>query len=205
MTLKTKQSDRKNADGIVISNLSKSFDGVPVLRDLSLTVERTGVTALMGASGCGKTTLCSLLLGLEKPDAGEIRNPYTAVSCAFQDPRLLPWLSAEENVMLVLKGLPKAEKRRIARSMLSPLGLADALKKRPSELSGGMQQRVSLARAFVAPHELLILDEPFRGLDEKNKCEVLKMIVSLSETRPVLLVTHDRSDADALGARVVTL
>ena len=193
------------ANGIVLSEVSKTFADTAVLDHFSLTVAPTGVTVLMGASGSGKTTICSLLLGLTEPDAGEIVNPYKQISCAFQDPRLLPWLSAEENVMLVLSGLPKAEKRKCAREMLTSLGLSDALKKRPSQLSGGMQQRVSLARAFVSPHDFLILDEPFRGLDEDNKAVVTEMIRTLAESCPILLITHDKSDADALSAVVVTL
>ena len=94
---------------------------------------------------------------------------------------------------------------RIAAEMLTALGLGDALSKRPAELSGGMQQRVSLARALVMPHRLLLLDEPFRGLDSDNRRTVTEMIRTLSRTRPVLLVTHDPSDAEALDATVVTL
>jgi len=192
-------------DGIVLSGVSKSFDGSPVLSDFSLTVAPRGVTALMGTSGSGKTTVCSLLLGLTRPDAGEIVNPARQVSAAFQDPRLIPWLTAEDNVAFVLHGVPKEEKRARAREMLTLLGLTDAYGKYPAELSGGMQQRVSLARAFLAPHDFLILDEPFRGLDDENRATVLGMIAELAQDSPVLLVTHDRSDVEALGAKAIRL
>lgn len=195
----------EQSTGIVFTKVSKSFDGVPVLKDLSLTVKPLGVTALMGQSGSGKTTICSLLLSIEKPDAGRIDNPYKRISCAFQDPRLIPWLTAEENVSFVLTGLSQTEKRDKAREILTSLGLGNAFGKLPRELSGGMQQRVSLARAFIAPHELLILDEPFRGLDEGNKARVIGLIRKEAERCPVLLVTHDVSDIEALNAETVSL
>ena len=195
----------EQSTGIVFTKVSKSFDGIPVLKDLSLTVKPLGVTALMGQSGSGKTTICSLLLGIEKPDAGRIDNPYKRISCAFQDPRLIPWLTAEENVSFVLTGLSQKEKRDKAREILMSLGLGNAFGKLPRELSGGMQQRVSLARAFIAPHELLILDEPFRGLDEGNKGRVIGLIRKEAERCPVLLVTHDVSDIEALNAETVSL
>ena len=191
--------------GIVLSHISKSFGSDLIFDDFSLEIKPRGVTALMGPSGCGKTTLCSMLLGLVKPDAGKIENPFVRISCAFQDPRLLPWLSAAENVALVLSGMSKEEKQRAAQNMLKNLGLSDAVQKRPAELSGGMQQRVSLARAFVAPHDLLILDEPFRGLDESNRENVIQLIRGLAEDRPVILVTHDEADAQALDATIVHL
>lgn len=190
---------------IVLSGISKVFDGVPVLNGFSLTIDAPGVTVLKGRSGCGKTTLCSLLLGLMKPDAGEIDNPYKEISCAFQDPRLIPWLTAEENVTYVLTGLPNTEKRAKARKVLISLGLGDALDKHPAELSGGMQQRVSLARAFASPHDFLILDEPFRGLDDENKAVVIDLIRAEAMKLPVLLVTHDKTDAEALDAVTITL
>lgn len=190
---------------IVFSKITKRFGEHVVFDGLDLRISATGITALMGPSGCGKTTLLSLLLGLEAPDAGTVSNPHTAISCAFQDPRLVPWLNATENVALVLTGQSNQEKNGVAVKMLSRLGLADAVKKLPAELSGGMQQRVSLARAFVAPHTLLLLDEPFRGLDEENKRTVCELIRTLGEDRSVLLVTHDEGDVAALGATLIRL
>lgn len=192
-------------NGIRLSHVKKSFCNCTVFRDLSLTIAGRGVTALMGESGCGKTTLCSLLLGLIEPDGGTIDNPYRQISCAFQDPRLLPHLTAEENVVFVLSGQPRKSKLQTARAILSDLGLAEALQKYPSELSGGMRQRVSLARAFAAPHDFLILDEPFRGLDSGNRQTVFQKIRLFAETRPILLVTHDEDEAVLLDAKIVRL
>ncbi|MBO5269757.1 MAG: ABC transporter ATP-binding protein [Clostridia bacterium] len=200
MTLSNEMNVQKD---IVLTSVTKRYGEETVLDRLSLTIRGDGITALMGESGRGKSTLCALVAGLLSPDEGEIRNPYERISCAFQDPRLLPWCSALDNVAFPLSGMPRKEKRAAALAMLTSLGLKDAAEKRPHELSGGMQQRVSLARAFLSPHDLLILDEPFRGLDEANKQNVIELI--RRETVPVLLVTHDPANAEALGATVVTL
>lgn len=192
-------------DGIRISHISKKFEDETVFSDFSLEIPPRGVTAITGASGSGKTTLTRMLLGLCKPDGGEILNPYTRISCAFQDPRLLPFMTALDNVALVLTGIPQKDRRRIARERLTEFGLADALQKYPEELSGGMQQRASLARAFAPPYDLLILDEPFRGLDEANKSIVISRILEAATTSPVILITHDPSDIEALHATQVYL
>lgn len=199
--------EQKNAKpcGIVLENVVKAYDGAPVLNGVSLSIPPIGVTILMGPSGCGKTTLCSLLLGIEKPDSGVIRNPYRKISCAFQDPRLFPWMTAVENAMLPLSGMPKNKKREKAEAMLLHLGLENAQNKHPAELSGGMQQRVSLARAFLSPHDLLILDEPFRGLDEGNKAIIIDLIRRESAHSPILLVTHDLSDVDSVSGNRILL
>ena len=193
------------SNGIVLKDVRKSYNGTTVLKELSLSIPPVGVTALLGPSGCGKTTLCHILLGLIKPDSGEIQNPYRKISVAFQDPRLFPWLTAEENAMIALSKIPKAEARDKVADLFSYFGLSDARKKHPEELSGGMQQRVSLIRAFLAPHELLILDEPFRGLDEENKALVIDLIRREAAHSPVLLVTHDHSDVDTLGSYRIVL
>ena len=191
--------------GIVLRDLSKSFGDTVVFRSLSLTIPTLGITALMGESGCGKSTLVSMLLGLISPDAGEILIPFSSFSVAFQDPRLLPWLSARDNLTLVLPRGRAAEKRRTAEEMLCRFGLSGAGDKLPRELSGGMQQRVSLARAFLSRGDLLILDEPFRGLDEDTKERVMDLIRQESLRRKILLVTHDEGAAKALGAEILRL
>ena len=192
-------------DGIRISHISKKFEDEAVFSDFSLEIPSRGITAITGASGSGKTTLTRMLLGLCSPDSGEILNPYTRISCAFQDPRLLPFMTALDNVALVLTGIPKKDRHRIARERLTDFGLADALQKYPEELSGGMQQRVSLARAFAPPYDLLILDEPFRGLDEANKSVVMSHILEAASALPVILITHDPSDIQALQATRIEL
>jgi ABC-type nitrate/sulfonate/bicarbonate transport system ATPase subunit len=192
-------------DSIVLRDVSKAFSETVVFSHLSLSIPCTGVTALMGESGCGKSTLVSMLLGLIPPDAGEILIPFSSISVAFQDPRLLPWLNARDNVSLVIKHGGRTEKRRLAEEMLRRFGIAEAWEKLPSELSGGMQQRVSLARAFLAEGNLLILDEPFRGLDEENKQNVIRLIRQESLCRKILLVTHDEQAAQALSAEILRL
>ena len=190
---------------ILLSGISKSFENTTVFHRLDLTIPCPGITALMGESGRGKSTLVSMLTGLLSPDEGTITLPFSSVSIAFQDPLLLPWMNARDNVAIVLKGIPKKEKLRQADEMLKDLGIADAAEKLPAELSGGMQQRVSLARAFLCVGELLILDEPFRGLDEDNKNNVIALIRRESLSRHVLLVTHDEKAAKDLGATIIRL
>jgi len=199
------QSTMHSSDGIIFSHICKTFGKEAVFSDFSMKIAPRGVTAIMGPSGSGKTTLTRMLLGLCKPDSGEIQNPYTAISSVFQDPRLIPWMTAIENVAFALSAVSHPEKLRIAKEKLTALGLSEALNKFPAELSGGMQQRVSLARAFAAPHDLLILDEPFRGLDEENKHTVLSLIRAEAETVPVILITHDPDDIDALNAAKVLI
>ena len=190
---------------ILLQCVSKSFGTTTVFHRLDLTIPCSAITALMGESGRGKSTLVSMIAGLLPPDEGSIISPFSSVSIAFQDPRLLPWMNARDNAAIVLKGIHKSQKRKITDAMLNDLGIAEAAEKHPSELSGGMQQRVSLARAFLASGELLILDEPFRGLDEDNKQNVSALIRRESLRRRVLLVTHDEKAALDLGAAIVRL
>ena len=178
--------------------VSHSFGEKAVLRNVSLTLHPHQRLALMGPSGVGKTTLLRIAMGLLRPDEGAAENSFSKTAVVFQEPRLLPWRTADENVNLVLgdqkETLPKA------RAILTELGLGDALDKCPGALSGGMQQRVSIARALVTGADLLILDEPFKAMDVSLRREVIARVARTGAA--ILLVTHDKEEAELLGCEI---
>ena len=179
-----------------IENLSKAYGKNVVLENFSLNLEENTITCITGESGCGKTTLLNLIAGIVKPDAGSVQLGPRAVSYLFQEPRLLPWRTVLENVAIPLKG--DEEK---AKSFLELVGLKNALNKYPSELSGGMSQRVAMARAFSFPSDVILMDEPFQNLDIKLRSSLLEAFLKLWEQEPeskrktVLWVTHDITEA----------
>lgn len=158
-----------------------------IVKDLTYTFEDGKITALTGASGIGKTTLLDLAAGLIKADSGRVENTYKRTAYVFQEPRLLPWQTALENVVGVC-GSEEVAKRYL--DILLP-GEYD---KYPDELSGGMQQRVALARAMAYDAELLLLDEALKGLDEQTKELVVKVLSEHLVGRTAIMVTHDKSD-----------
>ena len=184
-----------------IRNLTHRYGENTVLNNISLTLAPGERIALMGPSGCGKTTLLRLALGLLKPAQGQIENSFQKTGVVFQEPRLLSWRTALENVNLVLGD--KAATLPQAGEWLSRMELEEAAGKYPRELSGGMQQRTSLARALAIQPELLVLDEPFRGLDEALKDRILRQVHTADAA--ILLVTHDPAEALALGCEIMTL
>ena len=183
-----------------ISNLTKKFGENTVLNNFSAEFPDVGVVALMGASGIGKTTLLNIIAGIEKADSGEILSTFNRISYKFQEPRLLEWLNAKENIEAVL---PKGSDGAIR--WLEAVGLEDNADKYPTELSGGMQQRVALARALAYGGDLLLLDEPFSAVDTDTKKVLMSAISTYAADNAVLLVTHDISEAEALNAEIVHL
>ena len=181
-----------------LDNVSFSYGETAVCRDLTWQLPDKGIICLWGPSGCGKTTLLRLLAGLEKPSAGQAVLP--TVSVCFQEDRLLPWRTALDNVALPIGG-----DRERAAAVLTALGLGEHLHSLPSQLSGGQQRRVALARALAYPAQLLLLDEPFTGMDAASWGAVIPLIRQWAETRPVVLVTHVAQEAQALGAHVISL
>ena len=157
---------------------------------------------LDGPSGSGKTTLLRILLGLERPDSGELLGTGVRWSAVFQEDRLLDGLDAMGNLRFALgSGWDEAATRRL----LAELGLSDAEDRPVREWSGGMKRRLALARALLADAEAIALDEPFAGLDAENRRRGAECIARRAETTPVLLVTHDRADLEALNARIIEL
>lgn len=183
-------------------DLTVTFGGRTVLRDVTLTVPDGGHIALMGPSGCGKTTLLRVLAGLQAPDAGTVRVEPGRMACVFQEPRLLPWRTAAENVNAVLSD--RAQTMPQALAWLERLELADARDQYPAALSGGMQQRVAIARALALQPDILCFDEPTSALDPELTGEVLKVIRSLSEQHmTMIIVTHEMAFARDVADRVI--
>lgn len=186
---------------IRITDLSKAFGEKQVLSNLSLTIEQRKITCLMGVSGSGKTTLLRILLGLLEADSGKIENLAEPIVCLFQEDRLFEDFSVLANIRA---GAPHASNEEIL-SHLFELGLADELKRPVRKLSGGMKRRVALIRAVLAPSETLLLDEPFKGLDEDTAKTAAAYLLRHQNGRTVLLVTHEKEDAERLGASVIDL
>ncbi|MFA5637643.1 MAG: ATP-binding cassette domain-containing protein [Anaerovoracaceae bacterium] len=194
-------------EDVALSDVYKSFDGQKVLEDFSLVVHKDQVTALMGPSGKGKTTILRLIAGLEKPDMGEVKRPYEKVSYLFQEDRLLPWLNIYDNIALVLKNTMDFEEANMRiRKIIKDMGLEPDMNKLPSQLSGGMRRRVAMARAFLYPAEILLLDEPFKGLDEELREKIISCcFTDYIKNRGVLLVTHRPGEAKDLAARSIII
>ena len=155
----------------------------------------------MGPSGCGKTTLLRIALSLQVPDSGTVQRKAGGLAAVFQEPRLLPWRTAAENVNLVLSD--REETLPEARAWLRRLELDDARELYPAELSGGMQQRVSIARALAASPMLLALDEPFKAMDSALRERVMGLTAERVKDTALLLATHSEEEAEALGCRVL--
>ena len=184
-----------------LAQVSLVFDGKPVIDQLSYSFPDKGIFAIMGPSGCGKTSLLRLLAGLEQPSTGNVMRSHHRVAVAFQEPRLLPWLNCEENLKLVLSEVENMPKT--VSYWLEALELTEVAKQLPNTLSGGMQQRLSLARALAFGGDLLLLDEPFSALDRPLKERIAPRIKAVAQQALVILVTHDREEAELLSATVL--
>ncbi len=184
-----------------LHDICLSFGEKTVFSGCGLVLPPGDRVALTGPSGCGKTSLLRIALGLQQPDSGSVRNASRRTAAVFQEPRLLPWCTALENVNLVLSDGPETFAE--AQAWLDRLELADAAGLRPDALSGGMQQRVALARALAAGPDLLVLDEAFKGLDDELKQRVLHMLADTLPGVTLLMATHSEEEAEALGCRIL--
>ena len=181
---------------IVMHRLCKSFGEKSVLRDVSGTLAANRITGLMAPSGAGKTTLLRILMGLEQADSGWIDGlDGLRLSAVFQEDRLCDQLDGVSNLRLVTPSLSRAE----ARNALEAVGLADCIGQPTRELSGGQRRRVAILRGLLADYDLLILDEPFKGLDRETKQLVIEDTQRRCTGKTALLVTHDPTELDALG------
>lgn len=188
---------------IIITDLCKTFDDNEVLKNVNITLKDNSIYCLMGTSGIGKTTLLRILMGLEHADSGSISGiDIKSISCMFQEDRLIHDLSAIDNVRIVLRG--KNNRDEISNNLLSILP-DDSLDMPVSSLSGGMKRRVALARALSYPGKLIILDEPFTGLDKDTKLNVIDYILKIRNNRTLLITTHGTDDANLLGAEIIKL
>lgn len=194
---------------ISIKDLKKRYHGSPVFEDLNILFEARQIACLLGPSGCGKTTLLNVISGLEEADAGQVEGfNQQAISYLFQEPRLLPWKTVWHNVAFVLQGIyDDAKRSQVVESYLRLVGLWDFKDYYPAHLSGGMRQRVAIARAFAYPSEILLMDEPFKGLDPKLKADLIAAFLELwhEDQRTVVFVTHEIDEAIAIGHTIFVL
>ncbi len=201
---------------VSVRGISKNYGAVEALRDMSLEFPRGQLTSLLGPSGCGKTTLLKIIAGLLKPDTGEIivngktvTGPGPNRAFVFQDFALLPWANVLRNVAfgLELRGVPKSEREDKAEKYIKNVGLAGFEGSFPHELSGGMRQRVGLARALSVDSQVLLLDEPFSAVDEQTRRKFQEDLLALvaNENKTFIFVTHSIEEAVYVSDQVAIL
>jgi len=202
---------------VEVKGIRKTYDGgVEALRDVDIAFPQGQLSTLLGPSGCGKTTLLKIIAGLIPHDAGEVRvkgrkvdGPGPERAFVFQDFALLPWASVLRNVAfgLELRGVPRAEREALARRYIAEVGLEGFEARHPSELSGGMKQRVGLARALTVDADIILMDEPFSSVDEQTRRKFQEDLLELLRHRKktVLFVTHSIEEAAYLSDQIVLL
>ena len=210
------------AHKIEIQHVSFEYEGkkgkFPALNDISIDIEEGEFICLLGNSGCGKSTLLSILSGLNKPTSGtllidskEVLGPGVDRAVVFQHYSLFPWLTAKGNVLFGIKQsgkkYKKIERSELADNYLKSVELFEAKDKYPNELSGGMQQRVAVARALALESDILLMDEPFGAIDPKLRLELQELVLKLSKEnkKTVIFVTHDIDEALLLADRIFVM
>ena len=183
---------------VKIHNLSFSYDEKIIFDGFSCDIDAP-VTCIEAPSGAGKTTLLRLIAGLIRPDGGSIKKDASRISYMFQEDRLIPWLTAEENVAAVLQ----PSRRNEAKAILFEMELSEDTVSLPQSLSGGQRRRVALARALAYKGDLLLLDEPMKGLDPGLMDRIIPRI--LSRNTQIIMTSHSREEAEKMGSRILTL
>lgn len=212
----TAQAEAVFESAVSTRNISKNYGEVEALRDLSLEFPRGQLTSLLGPSGCGKTTLLKIIAGLLEPTSGEVEvngqtvtGPGPDRAFVFQDFALLPWASVISNVSfgLEMRGVAKSEREAIAEKYIKDVGLAGFENSFPHELSGGMRQRVGLARALSVDSEVLLMDEPFSAVDEQTRRKFQEDLLSLvrNENKTFIFVTHSIEEAVYVSDQIAIL
>ncbi|NCA67844.1 MAG: ABC transporter ATP-binding protein [Clostridia bacterium] len=187
---------------IIINKIYKSFGDKKVLDDFSCVIREGRFTALMGKSGCGKTTLMNIVMGLIQPDSGTVLNVPSKISAVFQEDRLCEDFGAISNIYLVTgRNYPKD----VIEKCLYDLGLEGSLYQPVNKLSGGMRRRVAIARALLSDYDLLILDEPFKELDVKTKENVMSYIKKAAAGKTAVIVTHNKDEAEFFSADIAEM
>ncbi len=188
--------------------INANYGDLQVLKDFSLSIPEEGITCLLGPSGCGKTTILNVIAGLVDYK-GSVERDEEGISYIFQNNRLLPNLNVQDNLEYVLASVEKDKHKRMQRidEILNTVELSQWRDYYPSQLSGGMQQRVSMARAFIYPSQLLLMDEPFKGLDIVLKKKLIEAFLQLwrTDNKTVVFVTHDVDEALLLSNRLILL
>lgn len=182
-----------------LKNIVKSYDSKKILDGLSLKAEKGETVCLFGPSGCGKTTVLNIIAGLVKPDSGEVRGNGGKISYVFQEDRLLEWSDCEENIMMT------ASNRKAADEFIHTAGLDESLTLLPKQMSGGMRKRAAIARAVGYDGDILLLDEPFNGIDEERAESIAEYLKKFVSEKICILVTHDIKEARWLNAKILEI
>lgn len=200
---------------LYIENVSKQFDnGFNALEGITLKIKPGEIVTLVGTSGCGKSTLLRIVAGLDFPTLGGvlidnelITEPHPKVGLVFQEPRLMPWLTVQENIQFGLQHLPPGDRQQRSQEVLAKVHLSQFAHSLPRQLSGGQAQRVAIARALVTQPEILLLDEPFSALDAFTRTQLQDHLLEIwaYDQPTLLLVTHDVEEALVLSDRIIML
>lgn len=191
--------NNKSDIGIRIENLTADYKGTIIFENLNFKLPERGCVCFFGPSGSGKTTLLQIIAGLKKPLVGTVSMDHPKIAYVFQENRLIPWLTALENVSIV------SETKEIAARWLEKVGLGNDTEKFPPQLSGGMKQRVNIARALAFDAPVIMLDEPFKGLDDTIKSKIIDILNEQKKDRLLILVTHDRDDVRLLADQIIDI
>ncbi len=194
---------------LLINNLHQEYDGLSLYRDFSIGFPEGKITCILGPSGCGKTTLLNIIGGIRVPDNGSLSGfDDKAISYIFQEPRLLPWKTVSGNIEFVTgKDLSGEKRKEQTEKLIRLVQLERFADYYPCKLSGGMRQRVAIARAFAYPSDIILMDEPLKGLDIKLKLNLIQTFIKVwqDDKRTVIFVTHDVDEAILLSDEIIVL